>query len=527
MKKLAKKLSLITAILMVFQLASFGLGVGTQGALAAAPTNQDTVFPADVIKKSGDSVTINSSGDATNEIWFAPDGTSVFSAGSTMTQAADGAATTILAPATAGDYKLYLINSTDEVSAPSVATLTVDNTKPIITPNPLYNGNYITSDPDNGDVINIPILFDKEMNTTVNPKIYVSGGEELSSSIYRDSYSCVGSWQLDEKTFIFDCTQHDVNVNLPATKLTFQDAQDYLGNIQEPYTTSGTVAVDTLNPTVTFTANKTNPTNESPITITANFSEDVTGLDVSDFVSPSGNITDLTGSGKAYTFTLTPTTNGEIKITLPANSVEDLNQNKNTEGTFSINYDSIAPSGVTGLKVIINSLGQPVVTWTNPPAGTYSGLKILRDSAFLATLDPSATSYTDSFVAQGVTYSYEVVSYDKAGNETGTTPVYVKVPMPPRALLASAGFSDSGDETAISQATTTTPSNTVKANENKTDDNKNKDDKNDLPLWGIVVLFILAIIGGYLVYTQRPRPVTRPTTPISPKSKAPRSTRKK
>ncbi|WP_167859721.1 S-layer homology domain-containing protein [Paenibacillus cymbidii] len=92
-----------------------------------SPTNQDVVFSANVSKKSGASVTIVSSGDTTNQIWFAPAGTTSFAAGPTKTKAASGTATTILAPSTVGQYKLYIVDSAGNVSPESAATLTVDN----------------------------------------------------------------------------------------------------------------------------------------------------------------------------------------------------------------------------------------------------------------------------------------------------------------------------------------------------------------------------------------------------------------
>ena len=39
-----------------------------------APTNQDSVFASGVEKQGGESVTIVSSGQSTNEVWFAPAG---------------------------------------------------------------------------------------------------------------------------------------------------------------------------------------------------------------------------------------------------------------------------------------------------------------------------------------------------------------------------------------------------------------------------------------------------------------------
>ena len=55
-----------------------------------APTNQNTVFASASTKKGGATVTIVSSGTASNEVWFAPAGTTSFSAGATMTTAASG-----------------------------------------------------------------------------------------------------------------------------------------------------------------------------------------------------------------------------------------------------------------------------------------------------------------------------------------------------------------------------------------------------------------------------------------------------
>ena len=89
-----------------------------------APTNQNTVFASAVTKKGGTTVTIVSSETASNEVWFAPAGTETFSAGATMTTAASGTATSIAAPATAGTYKLYVIDAVGNRSTASTASLT-------------------------------------------------------------------------------------------------------------------------------------------------------------------------------------------------------------------------------------------------------------------------------------------------------------------------------------------------------------------------------------------------------------------
>mgnify|MGYP003963833993 FL=1 len=97
-----------------------------------APTNQDTVFASAVTKAGGATVTIVSSATASNVVWLAPTGTSSFATGDTMTKATSGTSTSILAPADAGTYYLYVLDASGNVSSQSSAALTVDNTGPTI-----------------------------------------------------------------------------------------------------------------------------------------------------------------------------------------------------------------------------------------------------------------------------------------------------------------------------------------------------------------------------------------------------------
>jgi hypothetical protein len=72
---------------------------------------QDYVFPASCAASPGAaSIPIRSSGDSSKAVWFAPAGTTSFTAGGTMTKAA-GDATSIAAPTTAGTYKLFVVDS--------------------------------------------------------------------------------------------------------------------------------------------------------------------------------------------------------------------------------------------------------------------------------------------------------------------------------------------------------------------------------------------------------------------------------
>lgn len=64
-----------------------------------------------------------------------------------------------------------------------------------------------------------------------------------------------------------------------------------------------------------------------PFDINVAFSEDVTGLDTSDFDISNGSATSLTGVGDNYVLTVTPTAPGLVTIFLPAGSAQDTDAN--------------------------------------------------------------------------------------------------------------------------------------------------------------------------------------------------------
>ena len=85
----------------------------------------DYVLPASVAVTVGTAtLAIRSSGNAANVVWLAPAGTTKFTAGSTMTQAA-GDATAIAVPSSAGTYKLSVVDSTGTKLGESAAQVRV------------------------------------------------------------------------------------------------------------------------------------------------------------------------------------------------------------------------------------------------------------------------------------------------------------------------------------------------------------------------------------------------------------------
>ncbi len=187
-------------------------------------------------------------------------------------------------------------------------------------------------------------------------------------------------------------------------------------------------------------------------------------------------------------------------------------------GKVVIPVDLVAPGKVENLVATTNADGSVVLSWTNP-AGDYTGLQVKRDGVFLTTLPVGTITYTDTSVTRGTTYSYTVTAFDAAGNETVTAPVQITVP----GLQVAAAVSDSTnyttDSTGKDAGTVTSAANSV-----DTKGDKDEDKENGLPFWAIVLLVVLAAVGGYLIYNQKPVATPVVAAPKKEKAVAPKKT---
>jgi chitodextrinase len=79
--------------------------------------------------------------------------------------------------------------------------------------------------------------------------------------------------------------------------------------------------------------------------------------------------------------------------------------------------DTTAPSAPTGLTATAASTSQIDVSWTASTDNTgVSGYEIYRDTVKIATT--TSTSYSDSGLQAGTTYSYYIIASDAAGNKS-------------------------------------------------------------------------------------------------------------
>jgi len=108
------------------------------------------------------------------------------------------------------------------------------------------------------------------------------------------------------------------------------------------------IAKDTTPPDVTITATTaTDPTNDNPISFTATFTEEVTGLDEGELTITNGSVDGgslMSGDGIVYTFDVTPTADGQVDVDIAAGAAKDTAGNDNTiAATFSIESDQTKP----------------------------------------------------------------------------------------------------------------------------------------------------------------------------------------
>ena len=159
---------------------------------------------------------------------------------------------------------------------------------------------------------------------------------------------------------------------------------------------------DTTPPTVSVTV-PTTPQSTSPFQITIRFSEMVTDFDVSDISLEGSTATaTITRSGRSYSvyyFTVTPTTGGDLVISVPADVVEDALGNLNTASTGqTVSIDLGIPS-VSSLTSTTPTVGSGVFTITITFSEEVSGF-VQEDLKLSGTANASITAWesTDNTV---------------------------------------------------------------------------------------------------------------------------------
>ncbi|HIB09068.1 MAG TPA: hypothetical protein EYO20_04385, partial [Gemmatimonadetes bacterium] len=152
-------------------------------------------------------------------------------------------------------------------------------------------------------------------------------------------------------------------------------AYDLSGKRNHGYITNGiwSTEVKTFYPVVRLSAAVGSYTNSSPIALTAAFTRSVTGFTTADITVTNGTIDSLSGSGKNYTFNITPTAEGTVTIEIAAGAGTDVLGNSNlAAATLSFIYDNTSPTAAITSSVYPLTKISPVpfnVTFSEPVTG--------------------------------------------------------------------------------------------------------------------------------------------------------------
>ena len=133
--------------------------------------------------------------------------------------------------------------------------------------------------------------------------------------------------------------EEEITISVPA------NAATNASNMGNTASTAYTVQLDTISPTLTITAPSTA---HRTFDITITFREDVSDFTKEDITlggTAAATVDSLTGSGKDYTTTIIPTSDGDLEISVPANAAQDTAGNGNTASqtqTVTISLTSLA-----------------------------------------------------------------------------------------------------------------------------------------------------------------------------------------
>jgi hypothetical protein len=254
----------------------------------------------------------------------------------TITPAGDGTVTVELPADSAAD------DAGNGNSVSNTFSIENDETAPTVT---LSSS---ASDPTAG-AFTLDIVFSESVTGLADADFAVTNGAASALTGSGDTYALT----------ITPAADGTVTVELPA-----DTAVDGAGN-GNAISNTFTIENDETAPTVTLSTSDADPTSGA-FTLDVVFSESVTGLVDGDFSVTNGAASGLSGSGDAYTVTITPAADGTVSVELPADSAEDGAGNGNAVSSlFSIEADLTAP---TVLSIVRQA---PAASPTNADSLTF------------------------------------------------------------------------------------------------------------------------------------------------------------
>lgn len=194
--------------------------------------------------------------------------------------------------------------------------------------------------PTNDNPIIVTIDFSEEVSAPVLGNIVVTGGGSASNLTLVDAAAYI--WSVE----IAPPPEGDIAVSFAAGVVA-----DLAGNTNTAASPLS-ISCDSVQPSVVAltTTDTNNPTSNSPIPVTIEFSEPVNNFQLAHLSITNGSAGNLQAGAvsNSYTFDVTPQTNGVVIISLPENRVMDFAGNYNLAAPFPLSktYDSVQPTAI-------------------------------------------------------------------------------------------------------------------------------------------------------------------------------------
>lgn len=223
-----------------------------------------------------------------------------------------------------------------------------------------------------------------------------------------------GNFSGSGTTYTFDITpggQGAVTIRIPAN--ISEDAahnQNLVSNLLSRTS-------DNVSPTVVVSTSAASPFNSASFSVTATFSEAVTGFVVGDLSLTNGSASSFTSvSTTVYTFEVTPSGQGAVTVSIPVSSAQDGAANQNTvSNTISRTFDSAGPilSEVTPISSPTSD-DTPSYTFSSSETGTitYGG----DCSSSTTSASSGNNTVTFSSLSEGIHNSCTIQMTDALGN---------------------------------------------------------------------------------------------------------------
>ncbi|WP_413577800.1 Ig-like domain-containing protein [Bdellovibrio sp. HCB290] len=187
-----------------------------------------------------------------------------------------------------------------------------------------------------------------------------------------------------------------VSISLSAGRMT-----DLFGN-ENLISNSVSVIFDNDRPLSTLSSVAGDDVN-SAITVNVSFSAAVGGFSAGDLEVENALISNFSGSGASYSFTLTPISEGNFRVRVVENAAQDSASNQSLASSWlQKNYDSIVPTVTLSTLALYTTTTSPVVvtaTFSESITGfDVSDLTLVNTTA---AISGSGTTYTITLTPQG------------------------------------------------------------------------------------------------------------------------------